>query len=70
MGLDNFLIGTLVVIGAIVLIGLLLTIPTYFLWNWIMPDVFGMNKITMIQALGITMLSGILFSNKTGSSKD
>lgn len=30
--------------------------PTYFLWNWRMPDLFGLHI-----ALGINILAGILF---------
>jgi len=31
------------------------------LWNWLMPPVFGLSPITFIQALGLFLLSKILF---------
>ena len=31
------------------------------LWNWLMPAVFGLNQITYWQAIGILVLSHILF---------
>lgn len=31
------------------------------LWNWLMPDLFGWHMITFWQALGILVLSKILF---------
>jgi hypothetical protein len=31
------------------------------LWNWLMPAVFGLRTITFLQALGLLILSKILF---------
>ena len=47
---------------AIVLIALLLvTVPTWLLWNWLVPPIFGLPEITLLQALGILLLSSFLF---------
>lgn len=32
-----------------------------FLWNWLMPTIFGLHAITFWQALGLIGLSWILF---------
>lgn len=32
------------------------------LWNWLMPDIFGLKEITWLQALGLNFLTGLLFS--------
>lgn len=40
-----------------------------YLWNWLMPMVFGLPTITIIQAIGLTALSQILFSKTTVNSK-
>jgi hypothetical protein len=34
---------------------------TMHLWNWLMPAVLGLKAITFIQALGLVVLSKILF---------
>ena len=34
---------------------------TMHLWNWVMPAVFGLRTITWLQALGLLVLSKILF---------
>jgi hypothetical protein len=34
---------------------------TMHLWNWLMPAVFGLTAITFTQALGLLVLSKILF---------
>ena len=43
------------------------------LWNWLMPDIFGLKALTYWQAWGIMILSWILFggfrSNNSGGSR-
>jgi hypothetical protein len=34
---------------------------TMYLWNWLMPPIFGLHAITFVQALGLLVLSKILF---------
>ena len=31
------------------------------LWNWLMPEIFGLHAITYWQALGLLLLSWLLF---------
>ena len=55
------------VIGFIVvLVILLIGFPTMWLWNWLMPMIFGLIKITFWQAIGLLMLCNILFNFKQG----
>ena len=56
-----------ILIGAIVIIGAIMAFPVKWLWNWLMPTIFGLIKITVWQALGINIFTGILFrsTNKT-----
>lgn len=39
---------------------------TMLLWNWLMPDIFGLKMITYWQALGLLVLGKILFSGFGG----
>jgi hypothetical protein len=39
-----------------------------YLWNWLMPDLFGLNMIGYWQAIGIIILSRILFGSWSGNS--
>jgi len=57
------------IVGLIVLIAVLFTVPTYFLWNWLCPKLFSLPKITLLQALGLNLLCGILFRNSCSSKK-
>jgi hypothetical protein len=33
------------------------------LWNWLLPDIFGLRRITLWEALGLLALSRILFGS-------
>jgi predicted membrane chloride channel (bestrophin family) len=39
----------------------LFSLLVLLLWNWLMPPVFGLTTITFFQALGLLVLSKILF---------
>jgi len=41
----------------------ILAFPTMFLWNWLMPEIFGVVKIDLYQAMGINFLTHILFKS-------
>jgi hypothetical protein len=55
----------LVTIALIAIIG---AIPMYFLWNWLIPAIFGLKMITFWEGWGILWLSGILFKSSSPSS--
>lgn len=57
------------VIGLVVVAAVLMALPTMWLWNWLMPTIFGLIKIGFWQALGLNLLAGILFKSSSSSSK-
>ena len=61
--------GALLVIFALVIVALLLSIPVWLLWNWVAVAVLGLKEITLIQALGLSLLSSILFKSSSVTSK-
>ena len=63
----EILLKVLGVIALIAILAIIFSFPTMWLWNWLMPVLFGLTKITWVQALGINFLSGILF--RSSSSK-
>lgn len=64
------------VVGIVVLLAvlaLIATLPTYWLWNWLVPDITrgALTEVTFWQAFGINLLASILFkSSGSSSSKD
>ena len=55
----RFVAGTILMfIGAIALF----TLAVMILWNWLIPEIFGLSTINYWQALGILALSKLLFA--------
>ena len=50
----------------IIIIALVISIPVFLLWNWLMPEIFGLTEITFWQAMGVSALSSILFKANDG----
>jgi hypothetical protein len=58
----------LAVLAFAFVLSLILSIPTMLLWDWLMPTIFNLNEITLLQAWGLNLLSAILF-NTTVNTK-
>lgn len=56
-GLFGILCFILVLIATIIVIGYLVQ----YTWNMTLPEIFGIKEITMYQAIGLFILSGLLF---------
>ena len=57
------------VIVLVIIIPVLMTLPLMWLWNWLMPQLFGLKELGFWQALGLACLSSILFKGGSASSK-
>ena len=58
-------------------VGMLLSIPLCLLWNWLMPHIFGLPTINILQAFGLSALITMLTprplkfnQNKTNLNND
>jgi len=65
----TILAGTLAGIVVTVFI-LLLGLPLMWLWNWLMPDIFGLQTITFWQAVGLNIMGHILFKSHIIKTSD
>ena len=64
------ILGTsLVLIGMVVGVVLLLTLPTMWLWNYVMPTVFGLPEISVWQTLVLLILAEIFFKKNISKGK-
>jgi hypothetical protein len=52
----------------IVIVVLLVSLILSYLWNWLMPGLFGLPTINIWQALGLKVLISMLFFNYQSSS--
>lgn len=55
------MVGAILVVSA--LIAVVLALPIMLCWNYLMPVVFGLPKITFVQALVMNILSALLFKS-------
>lgn len=51
----------------IVIISLLMGFPVMWLWNALLPEIFGVKHIGFWQALGLNLLCGFLFKGSSSS---
>ena len=64
------IIELIVAVVMILIIGAILAFFVMLLWNWLMPVIFGLKPLTLIQAWGLTFLCSILFkSSNTNTTK-
>ena len=68
--MNNTIQAILTAILLIAVVAVILGFPLMWLWNWLMPGVFGLPEITFWQALGINALSTILFKQNLNTKKD
>ena len=65
-------ITALAAVVTFVVVGLVASIPMCLLWNWLMPDIFGLPTINVIQAFGLQLLLTLLYprSFSVGKKED
>ena len=51
------------------LIGIVLSIPLCLVWNWLMPGIFGLPTINVLQAFGLSVLVTLLSPRKIDLDK-
>ena len=47
-------------LGIFIGVGLTLSIPLCLLWNWLMPHIFGLPTINILEAFGLSALITLL----------
>lgn len=62
-------LGIFTVLATLLVGCLFMAVPVMLLWNWLMPEIFGLIEISFWQALGLCVLSSALFKSSTTSSK-
>lgn len=67
--MEKIIEAILIFILTVVVVGLFAALPVMWLWNWLMPDIFNLIEITFGQALGLVILSSILFKSSNTKIK-
>ena len=56
-------------IGVVLAVALVLGVLVQLLWNWLMPEIFGLGRITILQGIGLLVLARLLFG-RMGQRRD
>jgi hypothetical protein len=66
--LGAFIAGIAIIGGAILLLVAIIGYPVMWLWNGVMPAIFGLPTITFWQAVCLAILCQLLFHSHTMNS--
>ena len=58
--IGNILLILLMSIGTIFIFCAAVSLPFWILWNLLIPDIFGLPKITWLQATGLWLMLGLI----------
>lgn len=56
----NFLVATVSSLLLGLAVALFTSVPTWLLWNWLVPRIFGLPPISWLEALGLLLLLSCL----------
>lgn len=60
----------IVTMTMVIVTSLIAAIPVYFLWNWLIPDIFGLTTINFIQTVGLCFLVKLLLPSSSTVEKN
>ncbi len=66
---NEILISFFTVVGVLIVFPLILGFPVMWLWNIVMPELFGLSTINFWTALALNLLCSFLFKS-TGGKKN
>ena len=66
---SSYIFAILVLFGGVFLFCAVVSLPFWLLWNWLIPNIFGLSEITWLQALGLWLLITLLRSNNINKYK-
>ena len=61
MTLGDLVNGIVVSAVWLLLAAVLFVVPSWFLWNWLMPQIFGLPEIGFVECFGMLLLARMLF---------
>lgn len=47
-------------LGLIAISAIIVAFPVKWIWNWLVPQIFGLPEISALQALGLVALTSLL----------
>lgn len=63
----NWVKGIFLAVIIAILVAAIIALPVMLLWNYVVPEVFGLKEINFWQALAISLLSSLLIQSSSNS---
>ena len=64
------LVGFFVFMIVISIVSFVIALFVFLLWNWLMPSLFNLPRLTYIQAWGLTLLTSFLLRGGTSKKNE
>jgi hypothetical protein len=55
--------------GLAFLASVIIAYPVKWLWNWLLPEIFGLKEISALQAWGLVFLLNLMIPNRNRTEK-
>ena len=59
----------LLALGLAFLASVIIAYPVKWLWNWLLPEIFGLKEISALQAWGLVFLLNLMIPNRNRTEK-
>ena len=56
-------------LGLVAIVMVIMGLPAMWLWNWLMPSIFGLKEISFWQAIGLQLLAYIILPSTKINTK-
>lgn len=67
--LTTLLFALLLAAAVAFLASVIIAYPVKWLWNWLLPEIFGWKEISALQAWGLVFLLNLMTPNRTRQEK-
>jgi hypothetical protein len=67
--LKTLLFALLLAAAVAFLASILIAYPVKWLWNWLLPEIFGLKEISALQAWGLVFLLSLMTPNRNRTEK-
>ena len=67
--LKTLLFALLLAAAVAFLASVLIAYPVKWLWNWLLPEIFGLKEISALQAWGLVFLLNLMIPNRNRTEK-
>jgi len=68
MDMKAFTMLSMIILTGLVFV-IIMTLPLWILWNWLVPSIFSLREINLVEAFGLLIMAKIMFSATVNNNK-